>query len=287
VKSIKTLVWLSVLLTLNGWAFGQQVQVGPFAGPTTLSATETEALARGVNPRIVGGKPIDISKVPWQAALIIGTLAEPGRILTCGGIVVHVKWILTAAHCLAGKTRDDVNVVVNTTYWRYNGNRISVQKLFIDPEFRADTLDGDVGLVQLAAPIPNPRPVSLIRSGVQLPDGAGLSISGWGAVIEGEQPTDMLMAVDVPLVATSVCNAPDVYAGKVTAGMMCAGVREGGVDACQGDSGGPSTAVINGSTTLVGVISWGQGCAQKLKYGVYARVAAYRQWIDQVIAANP
>lgn len=50
--------------------------------------------------------------------------------------------------------------------------------------------------------------------------------------------------------------------------------------ACQGDSGGP--AVIFSETkepTVVGIVSWGIGCALKKYPGVYSRVLAVRQWI--------
>ncbi|KAF5266057.1 hypothetical protein FOXYS1_3125, partial [Fusarium oxysporum] len=63
----------------------------------------------------------------------------------------------------------------------------------------------------------------------------------------------------------------------ITNQMFCAGVSSGGKDSCQGDSGGP---IVDSSKTLIGAVSWGNGCARPNYSGVYASVGALRSFID-------
>ncbi|XP_077432955.1 trypsin-3-like isoform X2 [Vanacampus margaritifer] len=106
-------------------------------------------------------------------------------------------------------------------------------------------------------------------------------ISGWGNMSgSGNNYPDRLRCLDAPILSDSSCRGS--YPGQITSNMFCAGFLEGGKDSCQGDSGGP--VVCNGQ--LQGVVSWGYGCAQRNKPGVYAKVCNYNSWIRSTMSSN-
>jgi len=67
----------------------------------------------------------------------------------------------------------------------------------------------------------------------------------------------------------------------ISANMVCAGTNDGSKDACFGDSGGPLVVSRNRTSVQAGIVSWGpgNGCGLTNLFGVYVRVARYREWI--------
>ncbi len=77
-----------------------------------------------------------------------------------------------------------------------------------------------------------------------------------------------LMHVNVNYVKQNTCKS-QYGSSSITNNMMCA--SDQGQDSCQGDSGGP--LFDSDSNKLVGVVSWGRGCADPNYAGVYARIS--------------
>lgn len=106
------------------------------------------------------------------------------------------------------------------------------------------------------------------------PDGM---VSGFGRLGEGRQPSTILQRLTVPYVSRAVCIESTQLGIKQQ--MFCAGYDSVAKDACQGDSGGPHVTRYRDTYFVTGIVSWGEGCARKGKYGVYTQVSKYIRWI--------
>lgn len=259
------------------------------------SAQEEEEPSPGearVSKLIVGGKKAMAGQIPWQVALIDGQSTSVKQF--CGGSLVAPQWVLTAAHCvdnwMVRKDPTRVDVVGGTLEYATGGERIDVSEIIVHDKWgqTGTEYDYDAALLKLAKPATAAKPIALMSSGGTLATGMAVRVSGWGAISESGPGSSELLYVDVPVVDNATCNKPETYNGAVSAQMFCAGVREGGLDSCQGDSGGPVAFKQGATDVLVGVVSWGHGCARELKYGVYTRVPAISTWAsEQIGPAEP
>merc|ERR1712126_739144 len=245
--------------------------------------------------RIVGGVETEVNEWPWQAGMVWSGSSS----VFCGATVISDEWILTASHCVDGTAASDIQVLLaEHDYWDSDEPvRMDISEIIMHPDYNSQTVDQDFALLRMANRIdwaanPNIRPACLpeYTAGGTPPtyDQWMSTVTGWGTTSSGGSTSNVLLEVDVQVISNSECNG--AYGG-ITDNMLCAADASGngGSDACQGDSGGPLVSCGPdgncGTTTgmnydLIGVVSFGIGCAQADFPGVYARVTAARQWID-------
>jgi trypsin len=252
------------------------------AAATHLRRTATRDLQKYNTSRIIGGSNADPSRYPYFALLDIVT--SSGAIYQCGGSLVTADMILTARHCtydIGFVTRivAYVNMTGETTGSYERDVTSAIRHLSYNPK----TEQNDIMLLKLNNPVLGVPLVQLNTDRDAPSDGEALSVFGFGVTTYSDSATtpSRLQVVTVNTIAHDDCNDDNSYQGQVYDNeMICASAP--GKDSCFGDSGGP--IVISGGNpaedVVVGITSWGYGCALSNFPGVYTRVSSYADWIQ-------
>jgi secreted trypsin-like serine protease len=243
------------------------------------------ALSQGedAHTSVVGGTSAEAGEYPWQIAL----LKKQGNSLyfICGGTLIGVQRVVTAAHCTSGSA-GSLKVLVGTQLLNSGGSILNVTSYADHPSYSSRRSRFDAATLELGSSavtaggqtMPLIGPEGSADDGLWAP-GDMLAISGWGSTSEGGSIPNQLREARVPRVSDITCGQSDYYGSAFHAPtMVCAGFAAGGVDTCQGDSGGPlaastqdplPTSESNPSQwRLAGITSWGDGCARPKKPGV-------------------
>ncbi len=231
--------------------------------------------------KVVGGKPAREYK--FMAA--VG--GEDGEQF-CGGSFIRSDLVVTAAHCVyQDREKMWVGAGVQRLSDLNENNRIPVEAIKIHPNYDPRSLHNDVALLFLDRKFIASHGITvepiLLQSTARLPESTVLSAVGWGnATSEGRYREDHLLEAELPLIGNDRCRRSGGDYASVRGDQLCAGhLSEGGVDTCYGDSGGPLFLRQGNAHRLVGIVSWGEGCAEPGKPGVYTRVSAFSDWIIQ------
>jgi secreted trypsin-like serine protease len=270
------------------------------------AATAKRRTRRGAQPEIVGGHPVPQGTFPFLTYYT-------NSLFACGGSVIAPTVVLTAAHCTgpdAGKGPLFPPAEYAVAIGQVDLDRLAPQNGFgvvqVTRHPQWDPTPGssqafDVAILELDRPVPAglTAPVAFVGAGDARFDGAGqpVVVAGWGTTSSGGPTSAILLQADVTVVSDANCAA--AYGNDfATPAMICADAP--GRDSCQGDSGGPLFANVQVGTriekrkgpkrkgkkrkvtkvevpvfaqTQVGIVSFGQGCADPAFPGVYARVS--------------
>ncbi|KAH8380911.1 hypothetical protein KR200_004103 [Drosophila serrata] len=246
-----------------------------------LSAVVLLSAQRITEPeeRIVGGLPVSIATVPWQVAILHHGLQF------CGGAIYSERIILTAAHCLREKNAKDLSVRAGSSLWIFGGQKIGIAKIV--PHHKYKFVYGsdpyDIAVLFLQTPLQLGNDVKTIPLAQKKPEpGSEAIVSGWGRKYSFSQGSIYLRGVNVVIQDHLKCTLALASQKKaVTKDNVCAAAT--GRDACQGDSGGPLVDIKSGQ--LIGIVSWGYGCADSNYPGIYADVAFFKDWIVKVVSS--
>lgn len=241
----------------------------------TLGFSTSSFAGVSFGQKIVGGVEAQKGEFPFQVSLQSSSGSH-----FCGGSLIKKNWVLTAAHCVQGSSTMKVVVGLHDQSDKSGTETFSTKKIVAHPQFNRSTLDYDYALIQLNGDSKF-RTIDLNTIEANAPD--MVWTAGWGTTSEGSYTLPKILhKVEVPLVSQEDCNSSTAYSGDITDRMICAGFAEGGKDSCQGDSGGPLfVQETSGDFKLIGIVSWGEGCARPNKYGVYSKVNVMVDWIMQ------
>lgn len=239
------------------------------------------AFAADGESRIIGGCDSTTDSRPWMVA--VGRKGYASQFIShfCGATLIHENWALTAAHCMFDSDDNAVTpgsielYVGTTTLDSGEGETIDVTSITTHPSYDESTQRNDIALLRLSTPASQSTArLATVKPG----QGYEALTVGWGRTnavssSQGDSYPQELQEVNVTTIDNANCY------NNLLDSQLCAGVVAGGKDSCSGDSGGPLLLTSQGDDTLVGVVSYGYGCAQAGQVGVYTSVSAYANWI--------
>lgn len=227
--------------------------------------------------KIVGGTEAFVGEFPFIVSMQSSYYGH-----YCAGSLIAKNWVLTAAHCVDGITPKSILIGIHNQSDTSTAEKFTATKIIKHPNWDKNTMNFDYALIKLSG---ESKHNAIRLNTKEITGNVTFTVAGWGVTSEGSSSiSKKLLKVDVPFVDQQTCSLS--YPGSITDQMICAGFKDGGKDSCQGDSGGPLIMGTGSSTVLVGVVSWGEGCARPNKYGVYSKVKSAVKWIKTTMKEN-
>jgi len=225
---------------------------------------------------IVNGQAASTNEWPWQGGWL------SGGSFSCGCVLMHRLWVLTAGHCVGGAAngytmefgairRGQGTIHSNTGVTRHPNYDSGPAGVAVPNDIcvvgvSGITLDVDTAIV------PGGMDTGISRVSQTC------FITGWGRTCGGCGISDVLMEVQIPVISDASCES---FWGASHDPQYHICVYDGVGSSCNGDSGGPLVcrASTGDSWDLVGLTSWGNAGCNPNEPSVYTRVSSYTAWV--------
>jgi len=259
------------------------------AGGCSVSATENDSLLRNKlrgmghdpnelrglpqrQPRIINGDSVNRLRYPYFSLMYGVSL--------CGAVIIAPHVALGAAHCKEASDRLRIGAFRDVK----DGQAVKIRRTIVHPDYDVRKFNNDIILFIIEHESEHHH----IQMKKERIDGGSFTVVGFGDTDKGDgfDLSDELHEVELEYVDNDTCDDGHGDNGEVLEDMMCAAGDD--KDSCIGDSGGPMIMKGNGveEDRLVGVVSWGRGCADDGVPGVYSRISYFYDWIVDTVCAE-
>lgn len=215
------------------------------------------------NEKIVNGEFAEPETFAYQVAIILKK--EGVGSLLCGGSVLTMRTILTAAHCLEGTARGLVIMGSHDLEANYTGierRLVNSSAFHIHPDFDVRRAKFDIALIKL----PDPVMFSKLIVPVKLPSSYQLdepfsgeigTVSGFGAYCDGCSSSHQLRFTKSMVMSNLECSKKFEINSIPSKTQICLSTTSSKSGTCRGDSGGPLTIQRNKTIIQIGISSFG------------------------------